>query len=426
MLRKLFDLLPKNFRTHLLGVYHLAFALAGSFLYGNPSKKLTIIGVTGTKGKSSTAEMIYRILTESGKKVALTGTVHFYIGEQEEKNLFKMSMPGRFFIQRFLSRAVNAGCTHAVIEMTSEGARQHRHRGISMDALVFTNLSPEHIESHGSFEKYAEAKLSIAKHLARSTKRPRIIVANEDDSFSKQFLSTPVEVKRPFSITDAEIASLGPEGSVFTYKNTEFNLKLAGAFNIANALGAIEVCSALGIPLKTSAVALASLTRIAGRAERVLMGQPFEVVVDYAHTPDSLKAVYEAFSPQAGGHRICVLGNTGGGRDTWKRSVMGSIADHYCDMAYLTDEDSYDENLEDILHAMREGFVRITPKVVLDRRQAIKEAFGEAKQGDVVLITGKGTDPYIMGPRGTKVPWSDFAVAKEELEVLLGGTKRSH
>lgn len=418
MLRKLFDLLPKNLRTHLLGIYHLSFALAGSLVYGNPSKKLIVIGVTGTKGKSSTAEMVYRILTESGKKVALTGTVHFYIGDTEEKNLFKMSMPGRFFIQRFLSRAVRAGCTHAVIEMTSEGARQHRHRGISMDALVFTNLSPEHIESHGSFEKYAEAKLSIAKHLVRSKKRPRIIVANEDDFFGKQFLSVDVEEKRPFSIADAEIASQNPEGSVFTYKNTEFTLKLPGEFNIANALGAIEVCGALGVSLATSAKALASLSKIAGRAERVLLGQSFEVVVDYAHTPDSLKAIYEAFPTR----RICVLGNTGGGRDTWKRKVMGSIADQYCDVAYLTDEDSYDESLDDIVNAMKEGFSRITPKVITDRRTAIREALTEAKEGDAVLITGKGTDPYIMGPRGTKVPWSDFEVAKEELKIVLRGT----
>lgn len=415
MLRKLFDLLPKNLRTHLLGVYHLSFALVGSLVYGNPSKRLIVIGVTGTKGKSSTAEMIYRILTHSGKKVALTGTVHFYIGEKEERNLFKMSMPGRFFIQRFLSRALKAQCTHAVIEMTSEGARQYRHRGILMDALVFTNLSPEHIESHGSFEKYAQAKISIAEHLARSSKRPRIIVANSDDAYGKEFLSVAVEKKIPFSVGDADIQSLTPEGSRFTYKNTEYALRLPGEFNIANALGAIEVCGALGVSLTHAKEALSTLTKIAGRAERVLEGQSFEVVVDYAHTPDSLKAIYEAFPTR----RICVLGNTGGGRDVWKRPVMGSIADQYCDSAYLTDEDSYDENLEDILNAMKEGFTRITPKVVLDRREAIRAALLEAKEGDAVLITGKGTDPYIMGPRGTKVPWSDFEVAKEELRVVL-------
>lgn len=416
MLRKLFNLLPKNLRTHVLSAYHLAFAHVGSFVYGNPSKKLIVIGVTGTKGKSSTAEMAYRILTESGKKVALTGTVHFYIGDTEEKNLFKMSMPGRFFIQRFLSRAVRAGCTHAVIEMTSEGARQHRHRGLSMDALVFTNLSPEHIESHGSFEKYAEAKLSIAKHLVRSQKRPRIIVANSDDLYGKEFLSFPVEKKIPFSTRDADIQSQSPEGSVFVYKDTEYTLRLPGEFNVANALGAIEVCGALGVSLATSAKALASLSKIAGRAERVLLGQSFEVVVDYAHTPDSLKAIYEAFPTR----RICVLGSTGGGRDTWKRKVMGSIADQYCDVAYLTDEDSYDEKLEDILEAMKAGFTRIQPTVLLDRREAIAHAVSSAKEGDAVIITGKGTDPYIMGPRGSKVPWSDFAVAKEELEKVLG------
>ena len=415
-LRSLLRLLPNPVRECLLSYYHLFLSLVGALWYGFPSRKLIVIGVTGTKGKSSTAELIRAILIEAHKKVAIVGTIRFAIGNKEERNLFKMTMPGRFFIQAFLARAVRAGCTHVIVEVTSEGARQFRHRGLSMDALVFTNLSPEHIESHGSFEKYAEAKLSIAKHLSRSKKRPRVFVANTDDAYGEKFLSLPAEVRRPFTLKDVVIEKLSAEGSLFTYKGVHFSLRIPGTFNIHNALGAIEVCDAFGVPFSTSAVALSKVPRIPGRAERIQMGQSFEVVVDYAHTPESLRAIYEAFPSR----RICVLGNTGGGRDSWKRPVMGGVADTYCAVAYLTDEDSYDEKLEDILGAMEKGFSKITPTLITDRREAIARALREAKVGDAVIITGKGTDPYIMGPKGTKVPWSDKEVAQEELAKVLG------
>ena len=414
-LRFIFDLLPKNLRTKLLQIYHLVISYLGAFWHGNPSKKLVIIGVTGTKGKSTTTELIYRILTESGKKTAVVGTIRFVIGDREERNLFKMTMPGRFFIQNFLSRAVSAGCTHAVIEMTSEGALQYRHRGLQMDALVFTNLSPEHLERHGSFENYAKAKLSIAAHLASSKKRPRTIVANSDDAYGEKFLSFPVENKRPYSLSSVQIGKQAADGSEFTYRGAQFILPIPGLFNIKNALAAVEVCDAFGVGPQESSQALAKVTRIPGRAERIQMGQPFEVVVDYAHTPDSLRAIYEAFP----GRRICVLGNTGGGRDTWKRPVMGGIADLMCDAAYLTEEDSYDEKLEDILEEMKAGFKKIQPHIILDRREAISNALKEARKGDAVIITGKGTDPYIMGAKGSKIPWGDAQVTREELAKVL-------
>ncbi len=154
-------------------------------------------------------------------------------------------------------------------------------------------------------------------------------------------------------------------------------------------------------------------------------GQTFAAVVDYAHTPDSLRAIYEAFPPKEadahgkGGRRICVLGNTGGGRDRWKRPAMGAIAEEYCDLSILANEDPYDEDPRAILDEIAEGFTKKKPRIILDRREAIRAALAEAREGDVVLITGKGTDPYIMGPRGSKEPWSDKRVVEEELETLL-------
>ena len=425
LLRRILKLLPKSLREALLSPYHLLLAYMGAAWYGFPSKKLVVIGVTGTKGKSTTAEFIRAILAESGKKTAIVGTIRFAIGEEEERNLFKMTMPGRFFLQQFLAKAVKKGATHAIVEMTSEGAKQFRHKGISLNALVFTNLSPEHIESHGSMEKYAQAKLSLGQHLADSSKRPRIMVANAEDTYSERFLSFDAEIKKSFTLQDVVVERASPLGTEFTYKSSSFTLPLPGRFNVANALAAIEVCGALGVSLEVSGAALQKITRMPGRAERIEIGQDFNVIIDYAHTPDSLKAIYEAFPMK----RVCVLGNTGGGRDIWKRPVMGEIADTYCDVAILTNEDPYDEDPEKIVREVASGFSTHTPKIVMDRREAISCALKEAQRlrkesaAEVaVLITGKGTDPYIMGSHQSKLPWSDAQVAEQELKKLLAST----
>ncbi len=409
-------ILKKLIPAPLLGVYHYALAIAGSVAYGFPSKKLFVVAVTGTKGKSSVVELIRSMLNEAGYKTAAASTIRFTIGTQSEKNLFKMTMPGRFFLQQFLRRAVNAGCTHAVIEMTSEGARQFRHKGVELDALVFTNLSPEHIESHGGLEAYAAAKLSLAKHLESSPKRPRYIVANIDDAYGKKFLDINVEHKAPFSLKDAEPYSVDDNSVRFVFKGSDvFTVPLPGLFSLKNILATITLGRAMGIPTAVMKKALEHHAPIAGRAERVVMGQPFVVVVDYAHTPESLQAIYETYKT----HRIiALLGSTGGGRDTWKRPAMGKIADEFASVAILANEDPYDEDPQKIVDEIAQGFAKHHPHVILDRRQAIREALREAKPGDAVLITGKGTDPYIMGPRGTKEEWSDKKVAEEELAKL--------
>lgn len=402
-----------HLRRTLLSPYHFAWALLSALRYGFPARKLTIIGITGTKGKSTVTEMLYATLSASGLPTAVAGTIRFAIREESRPNLFKMTLPGRGFIQKFLAEAVAKGCTHAVIELTSEGALQHRHRFLALDALVFTNLHREHIESHGSFEKYAAAKLRIGKALARSPKRPRAIVANGDDPQSAPYLALPVELKLPFAYNDASEIALGPGTAAFAYAEERFSLKLPGSFSVMNALAVIRIAEFLKIPLATVKEALAGLERIPGRTERIDAGQDFTVVVDYAHTPDSLRALYDAYPVR----KICVLGNTGGGRDTWKRPEMGRIADEACAEVFLTDEDPYDEDPYAIVDAMAKGMAR-APRIVMDRREAIREALKLARPGDAVLVTGKGTDPFIMGPKGTKTPWSDAGVVREELKRL--------
>ena len=411
----------------ILAVYHFLFAYLGALVCGFPSRKLFVIGITGTKGKSTTSELVSAILTEAGHTVALASTIRFAIGADSEPNLFKMTMPGHAYLQRFLRKAVRAGATHAVIEMTSEGAKQFRHIGIELDALVFTNLQPEHLESHGSLEAYAQAKLSLARHLETSSKRPRYIVANMDDPYGKEFLKSEVEERVPFALADAEPYTTDDTSVRFLYKTkTLYSAPLPGLFNLRNILAVLALTRAMGIPEEKITRALEHIKPVAGRAERVEKGQNFSVVVDYAHTPDSLRALFEAYrSPTASRLLIVVMGSTGGGRDQWKRPEMGRIADELCDIIILANEDPYDEDPNAIIAAIAQGITKHTPHIILDRRQAIAKALKIAEVGDVVLITGKGTDPYIMGPRGMREPWSDKKVAEEELAKLLS-TQRVH
>lgn len=402
--------------------YHYLLSLIGALYYRFPSKEITVIGVTGTKGKSTVVELINAILEADGRRTAVAGTIRFKIGEKSERNMFKMTMPGRFFTQRFLRDAVNAGCDVAVIEMTSQGVMQYRHKGIHLDALVFTNLSPEHIESHGSYEKYIAAKLQLARALEASQKRPRYMIANRDDDHGPTFLDSNVEYPLPYGLSDLELHTLNKDDISLVLEGTTIRVPLIGLFNVYNTLAAITCARAFGVPLKTITKALTNLSPIKGRVERFKSpkgaSRKVTAVVDYAHTPDSLEKLYTAFEKEK---KVCILGNTGGGRDTWKRPEMGRIADKYCDRIILTNEDPYDEDPKKIIDDMVRGIEdesKLT--IIMDRRKAIHTALEEAKDGSVVIISGKGTDPYIMGPHNTKTPWSDAKVVQQEMSALFG------
>jgi UDP-N-acetylmuramoyl-L-alanyl-D-glutamate--2,6-diaminopimelate ligase len=421
ILRKIEKFIPKKLFKMGQPIYHYSLALVGATLYRFPSKKIKIVAVTGTKGKTSTVEFVNTILEEAGKKTALAGTLRFKIGETSKPNLYKMTMPGRFFIQKFLRDAVSAGCEYAVLEISSEAAKQHRNKFIDLSALLFTNLAPEHIESHGSYEKYVDAKLSIARGLAKSSKKNKVLVVNSDDTEAEKFLAIDIEKKITYSMNDAQNISLTNDLTSFTYKGVKIESELLGKFNIYNMLAAIKYAESEGIDLQTIARGILKLKNIKGRAEKIDLNcdfpgkQDFKVFVDYAHTPDSLIAIYETFSESK---IIGVLGNCGGGRDKWKRKAMAEIADKYCEEVILTDEDPYDDDPREIVDDMAQYFKK-KPEIIMDRREAIASAMKRAKKGDVVIITGKGTDPYIMRKNGVKEKWSDAEVVREELRKIL-------
>ncbi|HUY05556.1 MAG TPA: UDP-N-acetylmuramyl-tripeptide synthetase [Candidatus Paceibacterota bacterium] len=407
-------IVPEPVVRPLRPLYHRTLAFLMALSYGFPARKLVVIGVTGTKGKSTTAEMVFAILRAAGHRTALISTIRFAIEDESEPNRYKMTLQGRGFAQAFMRKALDAGCTHLIIEVTSESVLQYRHQFLDLDALVVTNIQKEHIESHGSFENYVAAKRVIVDTLAHSPKKTRVLVANSDIPESRAFLSAPVT--RAISFSEAELADVSGDTRhvSFTYAGTRVSLPLPGTFNAMNALAAMKLGEALGIPIAASAKALAALPLVRGRVEHVDADQDFLAVVDYAHTPDSLMALYGAFPKE---RKICVLGNTGGGRDTWKRPEMGRIADEMCEQVILTNEDPYDEDPRAIVDAMAAG-MRRRPTIIMDRREAIRAALAAARPGDAVLVSGKGTDPFIMGPKGSKMPWDDAQVVREELGRL--------
>jgi UDP-N-acetylmuramoyl-L-alanyl-D-glutamate--2,6-diaminopimelate ligase len=415
--------IPKHLFRALQPMYHSMLATLGAIRYSFPSRKIYVVGVTGTKGKSTVTELIAAILEEAGHTVALSNTIRFKVADDTEPNLYKMSTPGRFFMQRFLSRAVAEDCGFAILEITSEGAKLKRHKHIELDALVFTNLTPEHIQSHGSFENYRDAKLLLRDALISSKKTNRIVVSNKDDEHGKLFLEVPDSIRKlSFSLKQAEPYASNERGTLLTFEGKSIHSPLPGIFNIYNILAAATFARALGIQTSIIKRALEKLAIVKGRVERVEEGQKFGVIVDYAHTADSLEKLYKSFPDN---DKICVLGNCGGGRDSAKRPIMAGIAEKYCREIILTNEDPYDEDPRDIITQMEQGFIEKKPEIIMDRRLAIRHALKHAKEHDIVLITGKGTDPYIMGPKGQKTPWSDEHVAREELRSLLSESKKN-
>jgi UDP-N-acetylmuramoyl-L-alanyl-D-glutamate--2,6-diaminopimelate ligase len=417
-LRAIKRLIPKPLFDAGAKVYHPMLAFTGALRYGFPSRRLTVIGVTGTKGKSTTVFMLSRIFEDAGHPCAAIGSLGYKIRDREWPNLLKMTMPGRWKMQKFLREAVNAGCTHTVIECPSEGLAQHRHLGVTFAAAVFLNLHAEHLEAHGSWDAYRAAK----QMLFRACRGIHII--NADDPSASDFLKCKATKRITFGIASGDVMATDvvadAHGSSFRIGKHRVRLLLGGRFNVVNALAALTVADAFGIPIEQAALTLGGINDISGRMEWV-QREPFGVVVDYAHTPDSLRMVYETLKPQ-GTRLLCVLGAAGGGRDTWKRPKFGALAEQYCDRIFLTNEDPYDQDPDRIVSEIQSGMTndegRIAKCVVeMDRRKAIAAALTEARAGDIVVITGKGSETSMALAGGRKIPWSD----RTEVQTFISG-----
>ncbi len=424
--------LKKFIPVFLIDKYHYLQTFLGAFWYRFPSRKIKVIGITGTNGKSTTINLITRILEKAGFKVASASSIKFKIQNKNWPNKLRMTMMGGFQLQKFLRQAIDADCEYAVLEITSEGIKQYRHKFINFELAGITNLTPEHIEAHKGFENYKKAKGKLFQAVKN------IHIVNLDDEHVDYFLGFPANKKYGYGLENPkfqfsssnEILNLNfqkivaqnfqtsSNGVTFFVNNIEFNLELLGQFNVYNALLAICIGLSQGIDLKTCQKALEKAEGIPGRMETVI-SKPFRVIVDYAFTPNALEQVYQTLTTRPGlvGKMICVLGSCGGGRDKWKRPVLGEIAAKYCDKIIITNEDPYDEDPMEIINQVFDGTKGKALKI-LKRREAIKKALNLANPGDLVIITGKGCEPSICLAGDKQIPWDDRKVVREEFNLL--------
>ncbi|MDO8664335.1 MAG: UDP-N-acetylmuramyl-tripeptide synthetase [Candidatus Liptonbacteria bacterium] len=423
----------------LISFYHWFLAYLGAFIYGFPSKKMVVIGVLGTRGKTSTANLIWSILNAAGEKTGLTGTANFRIGNEEKLNEYHMTMPGRFFLQKFLRKMVRAECRYAVIETPSEGVEQWRHKCILYDVAILTTLYPEYMAVHNwDFERCKKMHLKVFEELhgqPRKTingkKIPKVIVVNSDNENKNLFLNLPADKKITYGFkagADLTAGFIKTDDEVVSFESggEKYELGIKGSFNVLNALGAIAVANALGIDKRYIKEGLKNLSSVPGRMEKIEAGQSFDVFVDYAHDGPSMIAALNSVGEmkKAGGKIIVVVGAEGGGRDKKKRPVIGKLAAEKSDYVVVTNVDPYDDDqneiIEDIARAA-EAAGKVRNKdlfAIADRREGIRQAFKLAKDGCIVLITGKGVEQsMIIGSE--KISWDDRTVARQEIEKVI-------
>ena len=442
MVKKIVKKLTPGF---ILSAYHLSLAYCAALRYWFPSASMVVIGVTGTKGKSSVVFMLAKILEEAGIKVAVSSSLMFKINENEWLNPYHMTMAGRFKLQQFLYQAKNARCTHVIIETTSEGIKQHRHRFIHFDVAVFTNLTPEHIEAHGGFENYKKAKGKLFEALAHAKKKTingnrieKIAVVNTDNEHGHYFLQFPADTTYGFSVqgtcvlppsanhtcVSASAVVVSPEGVSFDVETTKFRMHLLGQFNVENALCAAVTAKSLGVAFSVAASALAKIEEIPGRMKFIREGQRFTAIIDFAHTPSSFEGVFAVMKQLKDPHGriIAVFGSAGGGRDKWKRPELGRIAARTADHIILTADDPYEEDIDVICAEIQKGIdsevFKGKVEVISNRREAITTALHMARWNDIVLFLGKGTEQTLM--IGTEsVSWNEESIVIEEIRNML-------
>lgn len=471
MISFLKKLIPIKLFKKIQPIYHYIIAALAAAWYRYPSRHMIVIGVTGTTGKTSSVYFIAKVLESAGYNVGYTSTAMFDDGKREWLNDKKMTMPGRFFVQKILRRMVKNRCQYAIVETTSEGIAQFRHKFINYDILVFTGLYPEHLESHGGFDNYKAAKGKLFAHLKDCkpkyvndhkvvchpqtalkkldyTKIKKTVVINGDDENSPYFLNFWSEEQLIYTtnyefnanifmqnggedkiLKDSQIFSFGnisagAEGTSFTFQDQTINLKLLGDFNAVNAMNAALIGLSQGLSLEQLKNGLESVTCLSGKLERIDLGQDFKIIVDYSFEPRAMKKMYETVKIIPHNKIIHLLGSCGGGRDQNRRPVLGGLAGENADYVIVTNEDPYDEDPELIIDQVSSGAELAGKKKGLnlfeisDRREAISKALILAEKDDLVLITGKGAEQYICLANGKKIPWDDRRIVREELSKI--------
>ncbi len=464
-------------KRQLLRVWKTGQDVLAKALSGFPGKAIRVIGVTGTDGKTTTVHLIAAALSSAGYTVGALSTIHVQVGTRVETNTSKLTTPGPWRLARLLAHMVRAGCHYAVLECSSHRLDQGGLWGAPFDVAVITNVSREHFDYHANFEEYVAAKRRLFRGLRHRSKVlpfrrgidqggrvPTVAVVNLDDPRVVGFLSEPAEQKYGFtlqtgeqgvalleaqSVADQELIAVSAYARVEDHERSRtagslrfplqqcivragaheavLRLRLPGEANLSNALAAVAVGVSQGIELARITRELSEVTRIPGRMDVVENGQPFTVIIDYAVTPAAFEALYkevQSSKSKVQGSRIIHVFGAAGERDCGKRPLLGEIAGKNADLVILADEDPYGEDPEQILDDLERGMSKSdlvhqgrTLTRIRDRRLAIREAFSQARPGDIVLVTGKGAEETIaVGSR--RIPWNDRRVIEEELAAL--------
>lgn len=401
--------------------YHLPLSIFAAVWFGFPGKKLNIIGITGTNGKTTTTNLIGRILEESGKKIAMASTINYQMGDRRWVNVSKYTTTSAWQVQQFLAMALREGIEWVVLETSSHALHQFRVWGVPYYAAVITNVTREHLDYHKTDAEYRKAK----KLLFQQAKRA---VVNLDMLRPEEYLTGDYLEKNTYSTKNsaadvvASNINLDFKGAEFIALGRTFRTKLPGLFNIENALAAIATGKLLGISIDTLVSALAKVEGIPGRMELVPNTRSLDIIIDYAVTPDALEKLYSAVLPlKIPGTKIVHVFGACGERDRGKRPIMGQIVSERADIIILTNEDPYYEDPERILDEVTVGVVK--KKIdetffrILDRRLAIRKALELAEEGDIVLITGKGAEET-MALGAKRIPWKERQIIEEELSQM--------
>jgi UDP-N-acetylmuramoyl-L-alanyl-D-glutamate--2,6-diaminopimelate ligase len=403
----------------LKNYYHFIQAILANLWYGFPSKEVTVIGVTGTDGKTTTTSLIYHILKESGKKTAMITSVGAYIGDKLYDIGFHVTTPSPFAVQKYLRQAVQQGNEFVVLETTSHALDQYRVWGVAYHIGILTNITREHLDYHKTYEEYAATKIQLLKRSAQC------VINFDDDSYS---FVIPALVGKHVTTY-----SLGNPDAMVTYRTFPFQSKLIGNFNKQNCLAAICAAKLLGISDDRIRSGVKTFTPPPGRQE-IVYDKEFMVIVDFAHTPNAFAVILPELKKMAKGRLIHLFGSAGL-RDAGKRPLMGKEAGLYDDIIILTAEDPRTEKLEDINSAIMSGISKkfrqldsetvrqldskVKDKllfVIDDRKKAIEFAISLARKGDIVLCTGKSHEKSMNYGDG-EVPWDEFSVVKNALKL---------
>lgn len=413
-------------------IYHLIQAILANIRFGFPSRKLKVIGVTGTNGKTTTTQMITKILEEAGKKVALASTINFKIGQKEWTNLSHFTTLSAFAVQKFIKQAVEKDCEYLVLETSSHSLDQYRVWGIDYKTAVITNITREHLDYHKTMESYRQAKRKLFNNA-------EVAVVNLDMENPEKFLECNAKKILGYSLKKnqnkfqnldtkpetivAENIDLEIDKSMFAVGNQKFTLNIPGDFNIENALAAISVGVSENIDLEICSRGISKISNIPGRMEYISNERGLNILVDFALTPDALKKLYSLLAkikkPEA---KIIAVFGACGERDRGKRPIIGEIVSQYADLVIVTNDEPYHEDPMQIIQEIVGGIKNKKEGenffIIPDRREAIKKALHLSVSGDVLAITGMGAEEsMIVGDK--KIPWNDKKVILEELRTVI-------